>query len=66
MRTGLGLVDYEEAAIMLGLNPYTLRRYVCARKLPFLKIGKRVFFDPDDLRQWVEAHRVPPNGEIAK
>ena len=58
MANGMGFLDYAEAARLLGLSPYTLRRYVSGRRLPHRKIGKRVFFDPEELRSWVESHRV--------
>ena len=60
MPTGFGLIDYVEAARLLGLSKDTLRRYVSCRKLPFYKIGTRVFFDPEELRTWVYERKVSP------
>ncbi len=54
------LLNNEDAAAMLGISPYSLRGKVLRREVPFVKIGRRVLFDPADLRAFIEAAKVPP------
>jgi excisionase family DNA binding protein len=54
---------YPDAARYLGISPATLRRKVMEAAVPFYRpFGKhgRVLFDPDDLRNFVQASRVAP------
>lgn len=32
---------------------------------PFIKVGKRVFYDPAVVRQWLAAHQVTSTAELA-
>ena len=41
------LFNYIEAAKILGLQPQTLRQWVSAKRIPFLKLGKSVRFSPE-------------------
>jgi hypothetical protein len=51
----------SEAAEFLGLKEATLAVDACTRRLgvPFYKIGSRVFYDLDDLKEFRNARRVP-------
>ncbi len=60
MQTGLGFVRFSEAARLLGLAENTLRRYTAQKKIPHLKVGRLVFFDPGRLRRWVEDKAIEP------
>ncbi|MBD3666904.1 MAG: helix-turn-helix domain-containing protein [Kangiella sp.] len=64
--TGFGLVPYGEAARLLGLSEVTIRRWVMNRQIPYRKIGSRVFFDPEELREWVENCRVDPQPQTTR
>lgn len=48
-----------EAASRLGLAQWTVRKYVELRRLPFVKIGTRVLFDPTELEAWIDERRIP-------
>lgn len=53
---GLGWLDYKEAATLVGLSEYTIRRYVSQGRIPSKRVGmKRRFFDREQLLQWVES-----------
>lgn len=54
------LLNIEEAAQRMSLARSTIAEYVCARKIPFVKIGKALRFDPRDLEAWIAANRVEP------
>ena len=53
------LLNQEEAAHFLRLSPRTLEDFR-HRKTgpPFSRLGKRVIYHRDDLRQWVRQHLV--------
>jgi excisionase family DNA binding protein len=48
----------EGAAQRLGVPVRHVRRLVAERRIPFIKWGSRLHFDPSDLDDWIEAHRV--------
>ncbi len=62
MKTGLGFVRFSEAAELLGLAENTVRRYTSQQKIPHLKVGRLVFFDPERLRLWIEDKAIEPVG----
>lgn len=58
------LYTYQQAATLLGLTSVqALRDLVFRGKGPVAtRIGRRVFFTPADLQEWVDSHRdVPRN-----
>jgi excisionase family DNA binding protein len=52
------LLDVEGAAVHLSVSPRFVRRLVAQRRVPYLKVGKFVRFDPVDLDAWLEGCRV--------
>ena len=52
------LMTFEEAAEWLGTTPRHVRRLVCERRIPYRKLGRYVRFHPDDLAEYVAAHRI--------
>lgn len=60
METGFGLIRFREAADLVGLSENTLRRYTSQRKIPFIKVGRLVFFEKNSLRKWVMDKAVEP------
>jgi len=53
------LLDIDGLAERLGVTDRFVRRLVAERRIPFLKIGKYVRFDPVEIDRWVEERRVP-------
>jgi len=52
------LLNPIEAALWLGLAPHTLARWRCEGIGPaFVKIGGRVFYESEELANFVAAHR---------
>jgi len=47
------LVEINGAAKLLSSTPWTVRGLLWARKIPFIKIGKRFLIDPADLRNFI-------------
>jgi excisionase family DNA binding protein len=61
------LVDIDTLAVHLGVSVRHIRRLIDERRIPFVKVGKFVRFDVDEIVRWVEAHRTdvldrPPFG----
>jgi excisionase family DNA binding protein len=48
----------EDLAAWLGVDIVFVRRLVAERRIPFLKIGKYVRFDPDEVAGWINDQRV--------
>ena len=66
MNEGARLIDSHE---LLRLYPalagrgksklYRLQWLVRSRKIPLIKIGRRVYFDPRDIDSWLESQKIP-------
>ena len=52
------LVDIATVATSLGVGVRHVRRLVAERRIPFVKVGHYVRFDPDDVSVWVNERRV--------
>jgi len=54
---GSGLLTVEDVGRHLGVNVRHVRRLVQERRLPFIKWGRLLRFDPADIERFVEEHR---------
>ena len=52
------LLTVAEAAERLNTSPRHVRRLVFERRIAYRKLGNYVRFHPDDLAEYVAAHRV--------
>ena len=52
------LIDTATVAARLRVTERFVRRLVDERRIPFLKIGKFVRFDPDEIAEWIDEQRV--------
>jgi excisionase family DNA binding protein len=53
------LLDIEAVAECLAITERHVRRLVAERRIPFVKVGRFVRFDPVDIVEWIDAARVP-------
>lgn len=51
------LLDIDELAEHLGTTAGHVRRLIAARRLPYLKVGGYVRFDPNEIAAWLEQSR---------
>jgi excisionase family DNA binding protein len=59
------LLDVEGLARRLGVSVRFVRRLVEERRIPYVKVGRFVRFDPVDVERWIDAARMeptPPSG----
>lgn len=54
------LLDTDGVAHVLSVTPRHVRRLVAERRIPFLKVGRFVRFDPASLNLWLDGQRVEP------
>ena len=53
------LLDIEAVARRLGVGTRHIRRLVDERRIPFIKWGHLLRFDPKEIGAWVDRSRVP-------
>jgi excisionase family DNA binding protein len=59
------LIDVNELARRLCVSVHHVRRLVQERRIPYLKVGVFVRFDPSEVRKWLESRRIPEFEESA-
>ena len=55
------LVDIGWVASRLGVNVRHVRRLVQEGRIPFIKWGHLLRFDPVDIEEWIAGNRKPPS-----
>jgi excisionase family DNA binding protein len=55
------LLNITELAELLGVNIRHVRRLVAERRIPFIKWGHLIRFDPDEVGRWIDAYRRRPD-----
>jgi excisionase family DNA binding protein len=56
------LLTITEVADALGVNVRHIRRLVHEKRIPYIKWGHLLRFDPADIAAWVDAYRHCPGG----
>jgi excisionase family DNA binding protein len=51
------LMDLPAVARRLGVNQRHIRRLVAERRIPFVKWGHLLRFDPDEIEAWLDRAR---------
>lgn len=52
------LLDLDTVAELLGTTERHMRRLVAERRIPYLKIGGKLRFDPADVRAYRKRQRI--------
>lgn len=55
------LMNIEQVAERLGVSVRHIRRLIAERRIPYVKWGHLLRFDPDELDRWIEECAVPAN-----
>lgn len=58
------LLDIEEVAERLGVGVRHVRRLVHERRIPYLKWGHLLRFDPVEIEEWLDGARRPTVGGL--
>jgi excisionase family DNA binding protein len=48
------LLTVVDVAHWLRREPATIRKWVCYKRIPYLKVGRSVCFDRTDIERWLE------------
>ncbi|MCA9467000.1 MAG: helix-turn-helix domain-containing protein [Nitrospira sp.] len=54
------LITIQQASLVTGVSVATLYKWVNQRKIPFIKLGRLVKFDPLKLEEWIRTQTVMP------
>ena len=54
------LLDITAVAKLLGVTTRHVRRLVAERRIPFIKWGHLIRFDPVEIKQWLDGFRRQP------
>ncbi len=57
------LLTIQEVAELTGVSVTTLYKWVSQRKIPHIKMGRLVKFDPSKLEEWIKQQTVMPMPE---
>lgn len=59
------LIDIVTLADHLGVDVRHVRRLVAERRIPFIKWGHLLRFDPAEIAAWIEDKRQRPDRRVA-
>lgn len=57
------LLSIERAAQVLGISPWTVRRYIATKKIRSVRIGRRVLLEQQELERIVDEGRAGGNAD---
>lgn len=63
------LLIIDQLVERLGTSTRHVRRLIAERRIPYLKVGRFVRFDPDEINRWLDDSRVvlrPPPPSLAR
>lgn len=52
------LVNTQELAKYIGITEGTARVWTCHKKIPYIKVGKLVKFDLNEIDKWLDERKV--------
>ena len=53
------LLDIEGLAKHLGVTHRHIRRLIAERRIPYVKVGRLIRFDADEITAWLNENRRP-------
>lgn len=51
------LLTIDQLAEQLGITVRHVRRLIAERRVPYVKVGRLVRFDPAEIADWLDHHR---------
>jgi len=58
MNEDIKLIDFNAVVKTYSFKPWGLRHRIRKRQIPFVKIGRKIYFDPADLDRWVDSKKI--------
>ena len=59
------LLDIDQLAKHLGTSHRHLRRLIAEKRIPYVKVGRLIRFDPAEITSWLDQTRQPADGGYA-
>ena len=60
------MLTFDEACNYTGIKPSYMHKLTAARRIPFYKpTGKKIYFDKEELEEWLRGNRVKTMDEIS-
>ena len=53
------LLDIEQLAEHLGTSHRHIRRLIAEKRIPYVKVGRLIRFDPAEIAAWLDCGRHP-------
>jgi excisionase family DNA binding protein len=53
------LLNIRQVAHKLNVSPWTIRSWRTKGRIPFVKLHKRILFDPADIAEFIAMCKVP-------
>jgi predicted DNA-binding transcriptional regulator AlpA len=58
------LLDFQQLCTRYPLKPFTVRAYCSQGKIPYVKIGRKVFFRVEEIEQWLDQQARPARDAV--
>ena len=52
------LLNIDEVSDLIGLSQSTIYKMVNTKRIPYVKVGRLVKFEPSKIRLWIEQNSV--------
>jgi len=52
------LINVKQLSELTGLSVFTLYSWINQKKIPYVKVGRLVRFDPRRIEKWIEGNTV--------
>jgi len=52
------LIDVKELSGLTGLSVFTLYSWINQKRIPYVKVGRLVRFEPRKIEKWIEGNSV--------
>jgi len=53
------LISTKEVAAVIGVSVMTIEIWKKHNYIPYIRLGRRTLFDPDELTAWIDSNRIP-------
>jgi excisionase family DNA binding protein len=60
------VLNLDEVCTLTGLSKSHLYKLTCWGKIPFYKQAKHLFFDREEIENWLKTNRFKPSDELEK